>query len=130
MLFLTCCVVSIAHLVSLSMLTASVTTKFALVDTTSERTRYAHTHSLTHSSFINSFMFTVSPRSSSFVRQIQVNPFTGCVDVCYDNETRYEYDNVSRRAILNLMFNKNLSLGFWVNENLLPYYKNVSCVAA
>ena len=75
-------------------------------------------------------MFTISARSSSFVRQIQVNPLTACVDVVYHNGTRFEYDNVSRRAILNLMFNKNLSLGFWVNENLLPYYKNVGCVAA
>ena len=75
-------------------------------------------------------MFTISARSSSFVRQIQVNPLTGCADVVYNNGTRYEYENVSRRAILNLMFNKNLSLGFWVNENLLPYYKNVGCVAA
>ena len=75
-------------------------------------------------------MFTISPRSSSFVRQIDVNPFNGEVNVVYKNNTRYEYDGVSRRAILNLMFNKNMSLGFWVNENLLPYYKNVSCFAA
>jgi hypothetical protein len=75
-------------------------------------------------------MFTISPRSSSFVRQIQVNPLMGWADVVYHDGTRYEYDNVSRRAILNLMFNHNLSLGFWVNENLLPYYKNVGCVSA
>ena len=73
--------------------------------------------------------FTISTRSSSFVRQIDVNPLNGSVNVVYNNGTRYEYDNVSRRAILNLMFNKNMSLGFWVNENLLPYYKNVSCYA-
>ena len=75
-------------------------------------------------------MFTISYRSSSFVNTINVNPITGDVDVIYANGTRYEYSGVSRRAILNLMLNKNMSLGFWVNENLLPYYKNVSCVAA
>ena len=75
-------------------------------------------------------MFTISNRTSSFVEQIQVNPLTGCVDVCFKNGTRYEYENVSRRAIINLMLNQNISLGFWVNENLLPYYKNVGCVAA
>ena len=75
-------------------------------------------------------MFTVNYRSSSFVDAINVNPFTGDVDVIYANGTRYEYSGVSRRAILNLMLNKNMSFGFWVNENLLPYYKKVSCVAA
>ena len=75
-------------------------------------------------------MFTIPFRTSSFVRQIQVNLLAGWVDVVYHNGTRYEYDNVSRRAILNLMLNQNISLGFWVNENLLPYYKNVNYVAA
>ena len=75
-------------------------------------------------------MFTVNYRASSFVDTINVNPFTGDVDVIYANGTRYEYSGVSRRAILNLMLNKNMSFGFWVNENLLPYYKKVSCVAA
>ena len=31
----------------------------------------------------------------------------------------YEYNNVSRRAILNLILNPNMSLGFWTNENVL-----------
>ena len=75
-------------------------------------------------------MFNISRRSSSFVQSIGANPLTGRVEVFYKNGSIYEYDNVSRRAILNLMLTKNMSLGFWVNENLLPYYKNVSCVAA
>ena len=75
-------------------------------------------------------MFTISSRSSSFVQQIQANPLTGCVDVVYKNGTRYEYENVSRRAILSLMLNQNISLGFWVNDVLLPYDRNVVAVAA
>jgi hypothetical protein len=31
----------------------------------------------------------------------------------------YYYENVSRKAMLNLMLNKNMSLGFWVNANLV-----------
>ena len=33
----------------------------------------------------------------------------------------YEYTHVSRRAIANLLLNPNMSLGFWVNDNLLPF---------
>ena len=82
-----------------------------------------------HPLFIST-MFNISRRSSSFVQSIGANPLTGRVEVFYKNGSIYEYDNVSRRAILNLMVTKNMSLGFWVNENLLPYYKNVGCVAA
>ena len=31
----------------------------------------------------------------------------------------YEYGNVSKRAIANVMFNPDVSLGFWVNNNLV-----------
>jgi hypothetical protein len=31
----------------------------------------------------------------------------------------YNYTNVSRRAIANLMLNPNMSLGFWINANLI-----------
>ena len=70
---------------------------------------------------------TVSKRSSSVVEDIFVNVLSGVVDVVYKSGETYRYWNVSRRSILNLVFNKNMSLGFWVNENLLPYYKNVAC---
>ena len=73
---------------------------------------------------------TVSKRSSSCVEDIFVNVLSGIVDVVYKSGETYRYWNVSKRSILNLVFNKNMSLGFWVNENLLPYYKNVGCVAA
>ena len=29
----------------------------------------------------------------------------------------YEYSNVSKRAIANVLFNPDVSLGFWVNNN-------------
>jgi len=61
-------------------------------------------------------MFTIQ-RNSSAVKHIAANPITGAVDVVFTNGLRYEYDNVSRRAIVNLMFNPNISLGFWVNDN-------------
>ena len=73
-------------------------------------------NSLIHTLF-NSTMFTVSTRSSSFVESIAVNPLTACVDVTYKSGQICSYENVSRRAILNLMVTKNMSLGFWVNEN-------------
>ena len=72
----------------------------------------------------------VSPRSSSCVENIAVDLLGGVVSVIYHNGSQFRYENVSRRAILNLILNKNMSLGFWVNENLLPYYKNVACYAS
>jgi len=71
-------------------------------------------------------MFTISRRSSSAVSSLQVNPFTGVVLVEFNQGYTYEYNGVSRRAILNLMLNPNMSLGFWVNANLL----NASTYAA
>jgi hypothetical protein len=39
--------------------------------------------------------------------------------VTFKDGSMYYYENVSRRAMLNLMLNKNMSLGFWVNANLV-----------
>ena len=50
-----------------------------------------------------------------------VDPVRAIVQVAYAKGSIYEYTCVSRRAILNLLMNPNISLGFWVNENLLPY---------
>ena len=63
--------------------------------------------------------FTVSSRTSDAVAQLQVSPVLGVVLVEFANGYAYEYTNVSRRAICNLMLNPNMSLGFWVNHNLL-----------
>ena len=75
-------------------------------------------------------MFTISNRTSSCVNFINVNPITAYVVVGYKNGSIAHYENVSRRAILNLMMNQNISLGFWVNDVLLPYDTKATLVAA
>jgi len=64
-------------------------------------------------------MFTsiVPVRSSDAVYYMTANPITGVVNVVFNNGYSYKYTNVSRRAIINLLANPNMSLGFWVNEN-------------
>ena len=67
-------------------------------------------------------MFLSIPcRTSACVERMVVDPFRGVVQVAYAKGNCYEYDCVSRRAILNLLMNPNMSLGFWVNQNLLPF---------
>ena len=65
-------------------------------------------------------MFNVSikptPRTSTAVEAINVNPFAGTVTLRYTNGYEYKYSNVSRAKILNLLINDNMSLGFWVQE--------------
>ena len=66
-------------------------------------------------------MFNVStivptPRSSTAVEAINVNPFTGTVNLRYTNGYEYKYSNVSRAKIVNLLMQDNISLGFWVQE--------------
>ena len=74
--------------------------------------------------YIQLIMFNIQPsfRTSSAVRSISVNPVRGTACVTYKNGYTYDYTNVSRRAILNLLANPNMSLGFWVNNNLLYCY--------
>ena len=65
-------------------------------------------------------MFNVSiqptPRTSTAVEKIQVNPIAGTVTLRYTNGYEYKYSNVSRAKIVNLLINDNMSLGFWVQE--------------
>ena len=69
-----------------------------------------------------SFMFINIPcRTSDCVERMVVDPVRAIVQVAYTKGNIYEYTHVSRRAIVNLLMNPNISLGFWVNENLLPY---------
>lgn len=63
----------------------------------------------------------VSPRTSDCVEVMYVNPITAVVEVAYAKGNVYRYTHVSRRAIANLLLNPNMSLGFWVNNNLLPF---------
>ena len=68
--------------------------------------------------------FNINYRSSSAVRAITVNPISGEVIVNFKNGKTYSYERVNRLAIINLMMNDNMSLGFWVNENLLSCDSN------
>ena len=67
----------------------------------------------------NLFAYQTVSRSSSAVNSITTDLIGGEVLVEYKNGECYSYSNVSRRAILNLLLQNNISLGFWVNENLL-----------
>lgn len=71
---------------------------------------------------------TVTNRSSDAIAQLQVNPISGVALVEYVNGYSYEYTNVSRRAIINLILNPNMSLGFWVNANCIAP-KRVACLS-
>jgi hypothetical protein len=73
---------------------------------------------LIHIAFIHMF-FTVTRRTSDAVAQLLVSPVLGVVLVEFTNGYSYEYTNVSRRAIMNLLLNPNMSLGFWVNQNCI-----------
>ena len=58
-------------------------------------------------------------QSSSFISYIRTNVLRGTCDVQLKDGKYYTYYNVSRRALLNLEFNKSMSLGFWFNRNLV-----------
>ena len=67
---------------------------------------------LTHSHMI----FT---SSSNCCDVLYTNLLRGSATVYFKNGSAFEYTNVSRRAIANLMINPNMSLGFWINSNLI-----------
>ena len=56
-------------------------------------------------------------QSSSFINYIRTNVLRGTCEVQLKDGKFYKYSNVSRRALLNLEFNKSMSLGFWFNRN-------------
>jgi len=56
-------------------------------------------------------------RSSTCVEAIAVNPFTATAVLRFKaNGYEYKYSNVSRKKILNLLLNPNMSFGFWVQD--------------
>ena len=73
-------------------------------------------------------MIQVSNRTSSFVESIDIDLINKMCTVVMKNGGIYDYHGVSRRSMLNLLFNKNMSLGFWVNNNCLDNNK-VKCLA-
>ena len=65
-------------------------------------------------------MFTYSAtRTSAACQFVHVDLLRGVATVSFKGGHMYEYKNVSRRAILSLMNNPNMSLGFWVNQNCI-----------
>lgn len=70
---------------------------------------------------IVSMFIQIPCRTSDCVEIMYVDPIRAIVQVAFAKGSVYEYTHVSRRAILNLLMNPNISLGFWVNNNLLPY---------
>ena len=66
-----------------------------------------------------SMFLTINNRTSSAVEDLQVDALNKQAIVTFTNGNTYLYDNVSTRAIVNLIFNPDVSLGFWVNNNLV-----------
>ena len=66
-----------------------------------------------------SMYITVPYRSSSAIKNLQVDALNSKALCTFTNGRCYEYDNVSKRAIINVLFNPDVSLGFWVNNNLV-----------
>ena len=60
----------------------------------------------------------IALRSSDAVDVMFANPVAGTVEILFMTGHAYKFKNVSRRAIVNLILNPNMSLGFWVNENI------------
>ena len=73
----------------------------------------------------NPFAINTVQRPSAAVNNISTDLVNAEVYVEYSNGEAYVYTNVSRRAILNLLLQDNISLGFWVNHNLL--YCDAKC---
>ena len=66
-----------------------------------------------------SMFLTIKNRTSSAIEDLQVDALNKQAIVTFTNGNTYLYDNVSTRAIVNLIFNPDVSLGFWVNNNLV-----------
>ena len=73
----------------------------------------------------NPFAINTVKRPSAAVNNISTDLLNAEVCVEYTNGEIYVYTNVSRKAILNLLLQDNMSLGFWVNHNLL--YCDAKC---
>ena len=72
----------------------------------------------TLSIMINMFL-NVTNRTSSAIDSLQVDALNKQAIVTFTDGNTYAYGNVSTRAIINVLFNPDVSLGFWVNNNLL-----------
>ena len=66
-----------------------------------------------------SMLITVPNRTSTAIEELQVDALSKQAIVTFSGGDTYAYGNVSTRAILNVLFNPDVSLGFWVNNNLV-----------
>ncbi len=66
-----------------------------------------------------SMFITVPNRTSTAIKSLQVDALNSTAYVVFKNGNDYAYKNVSKRAIINVLFNPDVSLGFWVNRNLV-----------
>jgi len=64
-------------------------------------------------------LITVPNRTSTAIDSLQVDALNSQAYVTFKNGNSYAYGNVSKRAIINVLFNPDVSLGFWVNNNLV-----------
>ena len=64
-------------------------------------------------------MIKVPFRTSTFLHALYVSPLRGIAIAQFKSGNTYSYKNVSRRAILNILAQPNMSLGFWFNRNLM-----------
>ena len=71
----------------------------------------------------------VSHGYSSCAKYIIANIKNGTAYVRYTDGRGYLYTNVSRRALTHLVFNQRVSLGRWINHNLLGYDSRSKCVS-
>ena len=62
---------------------------------------------------------TVPFRTSNAIKLLEVDMLKQKARATFKDGRGYEYANVSKRAIANVLFNPAISLGFWVNNNLL-----------
>ena len=67
---------------------------------------------------INMFV-NVTNRTSTAIESLQVDALNKQAIVTFSGGDTYAYGNVSTRAIINVLFNPDTSLGFWVNNNLI-----------
>ena len=58
-------------------------------------------------------------RTSNAIDSLEVDLLKQKARCVFKSGKGYEYGNVSKRAIANVMFNPDVSLGFWVNNNLV-----------
>ena len=66
-----------------------------------------------------SMYVTVPFRTSNAIDKLDVDLLRQQARVVFKNGGGYEYGNVSKRAIANVLFYPDVSLGFWVNNNLV-----------